>query len=111
MKYGAGIVAAQRFGAGRLIDPRPWTVGTITKTFEKYPEIGTLLPAMGYGAQQMKDLEETMNRTDCDVILSATPIDLGRIVKVNKPMVRVGYELEEISTPTLKDLLKKKFGK
>jgi predicted GTPase len=111
MKIGAGVVAAQRFGATRLIDPRPWTVGTITKTFEKYPEIGTLLPAMGYGDQQKKDLEETINKVDCDVVVSATPIDLTRIVKVNKPMVTVGYELEEISTPTLKDILKKKFGK
>jgi predicted GTPase len=111
MKIGAGVVAAQRYGAARLIDPRAWTVGTITKTFEKYPEIGTLLPAMGYGAQQKKDLEETINKVDCDVVVSATPIDLTRIVKVNKPMVTVGYELEEISTPTLKDILKKKFGK
>jgi predicted GTPase len=111
MKIGAGTVAAQRFGAARMVDPRPWTVGTITKTFEKYPEIGTLLPAMGYGDLQKKDLEETINKVDCDVVISATPIDLGRIVKVNKPMVTVGYELEEISTPTLKDLLKKKFGK
>lgn len=111
MKIGAGTVAAQRYGAGRMVDPRAWTVGSITKTFEKYPEIGTLLPAMGYGDQQKKDLEETINKVDCDVVVSATPIDLGRIVKVNKPMVTVGYELEEISTPTLKDLLKKKFGK
>jgi predicted GTPase len=111
MKIGAGVVAAQRYGAARLIDPRAWTVGTITKTFEKYPEIGTLLPAMGYGVQQKKDLEETINKVDCDVVVSATPIDLSRIVKVNKPMVTVGYELEEISVPTLKDILKKKFGK
>jgi predicted GTPase len=111
MKFGAGVVAAQKYGAGRLVDPRPWTVGTITKTFEKYPEIGTLMPAMGYGAQQVKDLEDSINKCDCDVVVSATPIDLGRIVKVTKPMVRVGYELEEISSPNLKEILAKKFGK
>ncbi len=111
MKIGAGVVAAQRFGAARLVDPRAWTVGTMTKTFEKYPEIGTLLPAMGYGEQQKKDLQETINKVDCDVVVSATPIDLARIVKINKPMVTVGYELEEITSPNLKDLLKKKFGK
>lgn len=110
MKFGAGIVAAKKYGAGRLVDPRPWTVGTITQTYQKYPNIGTLLPAMGYGEQQVHDLEETINRVECDVVISATPIDLSRIVKINKPLVRVGYELEEISKPTLKDLLQKTFG-
>ena len=108
MKYGAGVVAAKRFGAGSLVDPRPWTVGTITKTFEKYPNIGTLLPAMGYGKQQVHDLEETINRTECDVVICATPIDLTRIVKIKKPSVRVHYELDEISKPNLKDLISKK---
>jgi predicted GTPase len=109
MKYGAGVVAAKKFGAGKLVDPRPYTVGTITKTFEKYPEIGTLLPAMGYGDKQVKDLQETINRTECDVVISATPIDLSRIVKISKLMVRVGYELDEISSPNLKEILTKKF--
>ncbi|OFZ20810.1 MAG: GTPase [Bdellovibrionales bacterium GWB1_55_8] len=107
MKYGAGVVAAKRFGAGNLVDPRPWTVGTITKTFEKYPAIGTLLPAMGYGKQQVQDLEETINKTDCDVVICATPIDLTRIIKIKKPTVRVHYELDEISKPNLKDLVAK----
>jgi len=109
MKYGAGVVAAKKFGAAKLIDPRPWTVGTITKTFEKYPAIGTLLPAMGYSAQQKKDLEETINRTQCDVVISATPIDINRIVKVNKPVVRVKYSLDEISKPDLNEIIGKKF--
>jgi predicted GTPase len=111
MKIGAGTVAAQRYGAAKLIDPRPWTVGTITATFEKYTEIGTLLPAMGYGDQQQKDLQETINRVDCDVVISATPIDLSRICpNINKPLVRIGYELDVISKPTLADAIKKKFG-
>ncbi|OFZ82418.1 MAG: GTPase [Bdellovibrionales bacterium RIFOXYD1_FULL_53_11] len=109
MKIGAGVVAAQKFGAAKLVDPRPWTVGTITKTFEKYPMIGTLLPAMGYGKQQMHDLEETIARVECDVVVVATPIDLTRIIKIKKPMVRVQYELEEITTPDLKEILTKKF--
>lgn len=111
MQYGAGVMAAQKYGAAELIDPRPWAVGTIADTFKKYPDIGVLLPAMGYGAKQMKDLEATINKVDCDLIIIATPIDLGRIVKFKKPTVRVGYELQEIGTPTLEDVLKKKFKK
>jgi predicted GTPase len=107
MTYGAATVAAEKFGAGELVDPRPYTVGTITETFEKYPEIGILLPAMGYGAQQVKDLEETINKVECDVVISGTPIDLKRIVNINKPYVRVGYDLEEIGNPKLTDVLKK----
>ena len=110
MKYGAGVVAGKKFGAAELVDPRPWTVGTITETFQKYPEIGTLLPAMGYGEKQKKDLEETINKVDCDVVVIATPIDLNRIIKINKPTVRVKYELEEISEPNLKEILTKKFA-
>ncbi len=110
MKYGAGVVAGKKFGAAELVDPRPWTVGTITETFKKYPEIGTLLPAMGYGEKQKKDLEETINKVDCDVVVIATPIDLNRIIKINKPTVRVKYELEEISEPNLKEILTKKFA-
>lgn len=108
MKYGAGVVAARRFGAKELVDPRPYLVGSMKETFDKYPEIGTLLPAMGYFEQQLKDLEETINNTDCDVVISATPIDITRLVKVNKPIVRVRYELEEIGYPKLKDILKEK---
>ncbi len=111
MKYGAGVMAAQKYGASELVDPRPWAVGTIAETFQKYPDIGVLLPAMGYGAKQMKDLEATINKVDCDLIVIATPIDLGRIVKFKKPTVRVGYELQEIGTPNLEDILKKKFKK
>ena len=107
MEYGAGIIAAQKFGAGEIVDPRPFTVGTITETFEKYPKIGTLLPAMGYGDKQMKDLEETINKTDCDLVIIATPIDLRRIIKINKPAVKVSYELQEIGLPTLEDVLAK----
>ncbi len=108
MKYGAGVVAARRFGAKELVDPRPYLVGSMKETFDKYPEIGTLLPAMGYFEQQLKDLEETINNTDCDVVVSATPIDITRLVKVNKPIVRVRYELEEIGYPKLADILKEK---
>jgi predicted GTPase len=110
MKYGAGIVAAQRFGAKEIVDPRPWTVGTITDTYRKYPEIGTLLPAMGYGAQQVKDLEETIRKTPCDTVIIGTPIDLNRVIKVDKPSVRVKYELQEISSPNLKRILEKQFA-
>jgi predicted GTPase len=111
MQYGAGVMAAYRYGAEDLVDPRPYAVGTIAATYEKYPDIGVLLPAMGYGAKQMKDLEKTINKADCDLIIVATPIDLGRIVKFNKPTVRVGYELQEIGSPTLTEILKKKFKK
>lgn len=110
MKYGAGIVAAQKFGAGEIIDPRPYTVGSITETYEKYPEIGTLLPAMGYGDAQRDDLEETLNKVDAELVIVGTPIDLAGIIEVNKPMLRVRYELQEIGVPTLYDLLKEKFG-
>jgi len=111
MEYGAGVMAAYRYGAAELVDPREWAVGTIADTFEKYPEIGTLLPAMGYGDQQMKDLEATINDVECDLIIVATPIDLGRIVNFKKPTVRVTYELQEIGTPTLKEILNNKFKK
>ncbi|HLP60918.1 MAG TPA: cyclic 2,3-diphosphoglycerate synthase [Candidatus Deferrimicrobium sp.] len=111
MTYGAGVMAAYRYGAAELIDPREWAVGTIKETYEKYPEIGVLLPAMGYGEQQMKDLEKTINKIEADLVIIATPIDLGRIVKFNKPTVRVTYELSEIGSPTLKDILEKKFKK
>lgn len=106
MKYGAGIMAAQKFAASEIVDPRPYAVGTIADTFRKYPGIGTLLPAMGYGNKQMKDLEETINRADCDVVVIATPIDLRKLVKLNKPAVRVAYELQTIGAPSIEDVLK-----
>jgi len=111
MTYGAGVVAAQKFGAAELVDPRPFTVASITATYEKYPNIGTLLPAMGYGAKQMKDLQTTINRTDCDSVIIATPIDLGKLIKIKKPTVRVSYDLQEIGMPNLADILKDLFTK
>ncbi len=108
MKYGAGTVAAQKLGASEIVDPRPYTVGTITDTFKKYPDIGILLPAMGYGEQQMKDLEATINKVDCDAVVIGTPIDLGRILNINKPSTRVMYELQEIGNTTLESVLKEK---
>jgi predicted GTPase len=101
MKIGAGTVAAQKFGAAELVDPRPFTVGKLSETFEIYPNIGTLLPAMGYGEEQMKDLEATINNTDCDSVVIGTPIDLNRIVKIDKPNTRVYYDLQEIGLPDL----------
>jgi predicted GTPase len=111
MKYGAAWVAARRFGAAEIVDPRPYAVGSIKETYEKYPETGPILPAMGYGKSMMKDLEKTIDRADVDIIVSGTPIDITRVVKVKKPMQRVRYELQEIGVPTLTDILKKKFGK
>lgn len=105
MKYGAGVVAAEKFGASELVDPRPYTVGKITDTYNKYPEIGALLPAMGYGNQQMKDLETTINNTSCDVVIIGTPVDLRRIISIEHPTVRVTYELQEIGKPNLRDAL------
>ncbi|OGB63895.1 MAG: GTPase [Caldithrix sp. RBG_13_44_9] len=107
MTYGAAVVAAEKFGALELVDPRPYTVGTISETYEKYPEIGTLLPAMGYGDKQIKDLEKTINQTECDVVIIGTPIDLRKLININKPAVRVTYELQEIGKPDLLDGLKK----
>ena len=105
MKFGAGMVAAMKYGAREIVDPRPYTVGTITETFRKYPEIGTLLPAMGYGEEQVADLQATINKVPCDVVVIGTPIDLNRIVKINKPTVRVSYELQEIGQPDLSELI------
>jgi len=107
MNFGAGIVAAEMFGAAEIVDPRPWVVGTIAETFEKYPDIGTLLPAMGYGKQQVKDLEKTVNAVECDAVVIGTPIDLRKIITINKPAVRVKYELQEIGRPTLVDVLQR----
>ncbi|MEE9464020.1 MAG: cyclic 2,3-diphosphoglycerate synthase [Candidatus Neomarinimicrobiota bacterium] len=105
MKYGAGVVAAEKYGATELVDPRPFAVGSILETFEKYPDIGTLLPAMGYGEAQMRDLEATIEASDAEAVIIGTPIDLRRIVKLNKPTTRVTYRLQEIGHPTLEDVL------
>jgi len=101
MKIGAGVVAAHKFGAAELVDPRPFTVGRLSETYQIYPEIGTVLPAMGYGEQQLKDLEATINNTDCDAVIIGTPIDLNRIIKIKKPNTRVYYNLQEIGRPNL----------
>jgi predicted GTPase len=111
MAYGAGVVAAQSFDAAEIIDPRPYAVRTIAATYEKYPTTGAVLPAMGYGAAQIKDLEETINGSGADMVLIATPIDLGRLVNIKAPSQRVRYELQEIGQPTLKEILGEKFGK
>ncbi len=108
MKFGAGVVASLNNGAKELVDPRPFAVESIQETYRTYPEIGTLLPAMGYGSKQIKDLEETINRADCDVVVIGTPIDLRRVIKINKPATRVRYYLKEISTPKIEDILKEK---
>ena len=105
MKLGAGTVAARKYGAKELVDPRPFVVGKLAETFKTYPNIGLLLPAMGYGDQQIADLEKTINNTDCDTVVIATPIDLQRIVKINKPATKVDYDLEEIGRPKLSDVL------
>lgn len=105
MKLGAGVVAARKFGAAELVDPRPYTVGKLSETFEIYPNIGTLLPAMGYGEEQLKDLETTINNTDCDAVVIGTPIDLNRIIKIKKPNTRVYYDLQEIGNPNLEEVI------
>jgi predicted GTPase len=110
MTYGAGVIAARRFGAASLVDPRPYLKGTLVETFKSYPHIGRLLPAMGYGLRQIKDLEETINACPCDLVLSATPIDLTALVAVNKPVVRVRYEYGDNSAPTLEDVIREKLS-
>lgn len=105
MKIGAGIVAALKHGAAELVDPRPYTVGKLSETFRIYPNIGTLLPAMGYSDEQVRDLEQTIDNTPCDAVVIGTPIDLSRIIKINKPTVVVDYDLQEIGTPNLTQVL------
>ena len=105
MKIGACVVAAQKFGAAALVDPRPYLVGRLAETFRIYPGIGQLLPAMGYGAKQVKDIEATINRTRCDSVIVATPIDLNRILKIKKPNTRVYYDLQEIGKPDMDEIL------
>lgn len=111
MAYGAGWVAARRFGAAEIVDPRPYAVGSIAATYQKYPTTGTVLPAMGYGDKQVRELEQTINNANADMVIIGTPIDLGRLLDLNKPAQRVRYELEEIGQPTLADILEKRFGR
>ncbi len=106
MRFGAGIVAAQKYGAAETIDPRPFAVGSIKTTFEKYGHLDKVLPAMGYGEKQTRELAATIEKAVCDLVVSATPIDITRVIKVSKPILRVRYELEEVGSPTLKDVLK-----
>jgi predicted GTPase len=105
MAYGAGVVAARRFGAAETVDPRPYAVGSIVKTYEKYPTTGSVLPAMGYGKEQMAELEQTIANTPCDLVIVATPIDLRRLIEIARPSQRVRYELQEIGRPDLADVL------
>lgn len=107
MSFGAGIVAAEKFGAKEIIDPRPYAVGSLKEVYRKYPHIGTLLPAMGYSKKQIGELQRVINSVKCDAVVIATPIDLGRILKINKPSVRVRYELQEIGKPDLREVLGK----
>ena len=106
MSYGAGYIAAQRFGAAEIVDPKPYAVGSIKETYKKYPNAGNVLPAMGYGPKQIKELDATIDAVPCDVVVSGTPIDLGRVLTPNKPIVQVRYELDEIGHPNLEDVLR-----
>jgi predicted GTPase len=107
MLYGAGVIAAEKYSASEIIDPRPWAKGTIRETYNKYPKTGKLLPAMGYGERQVSDLEATINAADCDAVVIGTPIDLLKVIRINKPAVRVVYRLQEIGEPTLTQVLEK----
>jgi predicted GTPase len=111
MAYGAGGVAARRFGAAEIVDPRPFAVGSILETYRKYPKTGEILPAMGYGEEMMRELEQTINNADVDLVLIGTPINLAGLLKINKPSQRVRYELQEIGQPTLADILNEQFKK
>ena len=106
MPYGAGILAAKRYGASKIVDPRPYAVGSIKDTLQKYSHLDKVLPAMGYGKKQTDELAQTIDQTDCDLVVSGTPIDLGRLIKTNKRILRVAYALEEIGSPNLKEVLK-----
>lgn len=110
MPFGAAAVAAQRFGAAELVNPRPYAVGSLKETFATYPHIGAVLPAMGYGEEMVRDLEATINAVPADVVLAGTPVDLGRLVKVNKPVLRVGYELKVVSRPNLADVVRERLA-
>jgi predicted GTPase len=110
MDIGAGYLAARKCGA-EIVDPKPYAVGSIKEAYEKFPQLDEIIPALGYYKEQLQELEDTINSADCDVVVIGTPIDLSRIIKINKPSVRIGYELQEIGKPTLEDLLKEKFNK
>ena len=110
MAFGAGVIAAQRFGAAQMVDPRPWLAGSLKKTFDKYPNIGTVLPAMGYGEKQIQDLKATINASKCDLVVVATPVDLPRLMDINKPWVRIQYQYQDHGTPTLEQILKEKLA-
>jgi predicted GTPase len=110
MAFGAGTIAARKYGAAELVDPRPWAKGAIVETFAKYPNTGPVLPAMGYGEHQVRDLEATINAVDCDVVLAATPVELSRLVKIVKPVVRITYDYADHGSPTLKEVLLRKLN-
>ncbi len=105
MAFGAGTVAARQAGAAELVDPRPWAVGTIAETFTRYPQIGAALPAMGYGDEQLRELEETIDRVECDVVVTGTPFDLGRLISTRHPLRHARYELRELGRPTLAEVI------
>jgi predicted GTPase len=109
MREAVGAIAAHQYGASELVNPRPYAVGSIKRTYEKYPHIGFVLPAMGYGAKQVRELEQTIEETPCDSVVLGTPIDLRRIMKVGKPAARVWYEMREVTKPSLEELLSKFF--
>jgi len=111
MSYGAGFVAAKKYGAKEIVDPHPYIKGSIKEAFEKYQQLGQIIPALGYGENQLKELEEVINSIPADLVIVATPINLGRIIKINKENVRVLYELQEIGKPDLKEIISKKFKK
>jgi predicted GTPase len=111
MPYGAGTLVSKKLGANEIVDPRPYAVGSIKDIFTKYPHLGAVLPAMGYDRTQIAELEKTINATPCDIVVIGTPVDLRRMLRVNKPAVRVTYELEEVSKPTLKDVLERRLLK
>jgi predicted GTPase len=111
MAFGAGWIAARRYGAKEIVDPRPYAQGTISETYEKYPNTGAVLPAMGYGNEQMEELEKTINSSDAEVVIIGTPIDLGRLLNLDKPYQNVRYELEEIGQPRLPEILEAQFGR
>ncbi len=110
MAYGAGVIAAKRFGAAEIIDPRPWAVASIAETYAKYPATGPILPAMGYGEAQLRDLQATINQVPCDLVIVGTPIDLARVITIEHPSQRVRYELQPIGQPTLEEILREKFA-
>ena len=105
MSFGAGIVAANKFNAKEIIDPRPWAIGTIKEIFEKFNQLGKVLPAMGYSKEQIEELESTINNVPCDSVIVGTPIDIGKLMELNKPLIRVKYSLEEVGKPDLIDIL------